>query len=317
MKKFLPYILILGILFSLAVPVYHIFAQTAPDTTYHLLAPLGELKTFNPGSGDTPGAGDLGKYLNIIIPIFIGLCAVLAVVMIVLGGMQYMTSELISSKEEGKKRIWNAIFGLLLALGAWLILNTINPNLLKTDLSSLEGVTVTNDIQPNSTYEKPATPENTARCKEAPSPCSTADLTSAFGDKAAGMSKICNMESGGQNIPSGTDVCSDGSVFSFGLLQINLLSNGTAVNTAGANCAELFNVKKGPYKLAGSNRYDCSLKPGADVASRYNACKSTLLTPSGNLAAASVLFQQGKSPPYNDPMFAWSGDKAACGSAWN
>jgi membrane-bound lytic murein transglycosylase B len=62
--------------------------------------------------------------------------------MIVMGGIEYMTTELISSKEAGKERIRNAIFGLLLALGAWTILNTINPNILKSDLSSLEAVTV-------------------------------------------------------------------------------------------------------------------------------------------------------------------------------
>ncbi len=112
------------------------------DPSYNLLAPLpnpnnGELmETFDPTS-----EGALGKYLNIIIPLFIGLCAVLAIVMIVIGGIQYMTSELVHSKAEGKDRILHAIFGLVLALGAYALLNTINPDLLKSDVN-IEGVSV-------------------------------------------------------------------------------------------------------------------------------------------------------------------------------
>ena len=124
---------------------------------YNLLAPIKtdgvDLSTFNP-NGD--GGGGLGAYLNIMIKIFIGICAVLAVIMIVIGGLEYMTSELTESKAHGKESIKNAILGLLLALGAWTILNQINPQLLKTDLSSLQNATVTVDIQDN----VPQTPTN-------------------------------------------------------------------------------------------------------------------------------------------------------------
>ncbi|MBU0999395.1 pilin [Patescibacteria group bacterium] len=100
--------------------------------TYVLLAPLpddnGEtIDTFDPTA---EGSGALGDYLNIMIKLFIGICAVLAVIMIVMGGIEYMTTELISGKEAGKERILHAIFGLLLALSAWTLLYTINPNLL-------------------------------------------------------------------------------------------------------------------------------------------------------------------------------------------
>jgi hypothetical protein len=42
-----------------------------------------------------------------------------------------MTTESISGKSGAKERIKNAIIGLLIALLIWIILNTINPNLLK------------------------------------------------------------------------------------------------------------------------------------------------------------------------------------------
>jgi hypothetical protein len=106
---------------------------------YELLAPLpcedgtpgcvgGQLKTFDPAQTD-----NLGKYLNIMIKIFIGLCAVLSVVMIVMGGVAYMTSELAHTKEAGKEKITHAVLGLLIALGAYALLNTINPQLLNTN----------------------------------------------------------------------------------------------------------------------------------------------------------------------------------------
>jgi len=113
---------------------------------YQLLAPLpspdGNLTNFDPQQEYA-----LGGYLNVMIKIIIGLSAVMAVVMIVLGGIEYMTSELVSSKENGKQRITNAIFGLVIALGAYALLNTINPDLLKTDLKSLTAVTVEVDIE--------------------------------------------------------------------------------------------------------------------------------------------------------------------------
>jgi type IV secretory pathway VirB2 component (pilin) len=123
---------------------------------YVLLAPLpcatpgsngcdsnGKLTTYDPSSG----TNQIGTYLNVMIRIFIGLCAVLAVVMIVIGGIEYMTSELPGTKEHGKERIQGAIFGLVLALGAWTLLYQINPDILNTDLKSLTTQTVSVDLQ--------------------------------------------------------------------------------------------------------------------------------------------------------------------------
>ena len=119
---------------------------TKPDTItkYEPLAPLpnpdktGELLT----SINTADTCAFGKYLNIVIKLFFGICAVLAMIMIVIGGVQYMTTELISSKESAKHSITGAIFGFLLALSAYLLLNTINPKLLDACLSELPQATV-------------------------------------------------------------------------------------------------------------------------------------------------------------------------------
>lgn len=107
-------------------------------TIYTPLAPLpGLTKPI-----DTADPNALGIYLNAIIKLAIGLSAVLAVLMIIMGGLEYITSELPGAKGEGKQRITNAVIGLLVALGAWLLLFTINPKLLDTNLSSLTPTTI-------------------------------------------------------------------------------------------------------------------------------------------------------------------------------
>ena len=85
------------------------------------LAPL-------PGLTDKP---DLTSYVNAGIRIGIGLAALLAVIMIVIGGIEYMGSDSFSQKDEGKKRITAAVGGLVLILGSFLILNIINPDLVR------------------------------------------------------------------------------------------------------------------------------------------------------------------------------------------
>jgi len=77
----------------------------------------------------------LGPYLERMFEIGISVAAALAVIMIIVGGIQYMSSDAIGGKEEGKERITSAIWGLLLALVSFLILNTINPNLVSTSIT--------------------------------------------------------------------------------------------------------------------------------------------------------------------------------------
>ncbi len=142
-------IVLICIIFVILVSIttfHQALAQTATTTTnsnnYQLLAPLPKVSpTFDPTDDSA-----LGKYLNIMIEVVIGLSAVFAVVMIVIGGIEYMTSELISSKEAGKEKIEGALLGLIIALGAYALLNTINPDLLNSDLK-ISQATITVDLE--------------------------------------------------------------------------------------------------------------------------------------------------------------------------
>ena len=100
------------------------------------------LLSFNQVSAESvlPGvSGDAGFFelVRALINILIALAAMLAVVFITIGGLQYMTTDSISGKEDGKNTIKNALLGLLLALVSWLILFTINPSLVKFEVKGI------------------------------------------------------------------------------------------------------------------------------------------------------------------------------------
>jgi hypothetical protein len=82
----------------------------------------------------TGGAGQLGDFLSQAFQFGLAIAAALAVVMIVWGGVEIMLSESMFKKEDGKKKINDAIWGLVLAIVSWLILYTINPDILNFKL---------------------------------------------------------------------------------------------------------------------------------------------------------------------------------------
>ncbi len=112
------------------------------NKSYCLLAPL-------PGVGDTTGKLDvstgIGNYFNMIIKLVMGIIGVLAVLMVVVGGIEYMSTVNLGEKEGARARITSAILGLLLALGAFLILKTINPDLVNVNIGVPKGVIVEGD----------------------------------------------------------------------------------------------------------------------------------------------------------------------------
>jgi len=107
---------------------------------YTLLAPVGTFIGTDESKGKiyqiTQDSNSLCKLLNSWFRIGIALAGMLAVVMIVIGGFQYATTDSLFGKSEGRTKVDNALFGLALALGTWLILNTINPALTNCSLDA-------------------------------------------------------------------------------------------------------------------------------------------------------------------------------------
>src|SRR3989338_8119481 len=77
-------------------------------------------------AGDTTNnqSQDFLAWARWIYPFALSMAAVLAIAMIVIAGIQMMIQSP-GAKEDAKKKIMNAVLGLLLAVGSYLILNTI------------------------------------------------------------------------------------------------------------------------------------------------------------------------------------------------
>jgi hypothetical protein len=112
-------------------------SSDAVTTQYTLLTPLPELNGNCP-SGSTCNANgtsnsinsiDLSQFISYAYKFMLALAVVLAVFMITVGGFEYMLSGAANTKSDALKKIQDAVWGLLLALVAYLLLYTIDPNL--------------------------------------------------------------------------------------------------------------------------------------------------------------------------------------------
>lgn len=112
---------------------YRILVLTTIGSVVFILPHLALAQGFVPLTKipEYTGTTDIGSFFNAAFRLGLIIAATLAVVMITLGGIEYMTTDSISKKSGGREKIQNAIIGLLIALLIWIILSTINPNLLK------------------------------------------------------------------------------------------------------------------------------------------------------------------------------------------
>jgi uncharacterized membrane protein len=125
-------IIILSLLvFLIRTLAYADAGGSGADTSaeYKLLAPIGTLKTLSP-YGDS-----FSFYLQRIVNISIAVAGAISVLILIIGGLQYILSSVNeTAKKDAKDKITNAVFGLLIALSGVLLLQTINPDLLKLGL---------------------------------------------------------------------------------------------------------------------------------------------------------------------------------------
>ncbi len=94
----------------------------ATITSEDYLAPL-------PGLSDPDLPPGLKGFLQGLFQLLIIIAGILAIIMIVMGAITYLSTDAIGGKQDGISMMTNAVLGLVLALGAWIIINTINPNL--------------------------------------------------------------------------------------------------------------------------------------------------------------------------------------------
>jgi len=96
---------------------------------------LAQYQPLSGGLGGLDGNASLAQYFNALFNIVLTLGAILAVIMIAIGGFQYMTTEAASAKQASKTRIQQAILGLLMLLSVYIFYSEINPDILKLDIT--------------------------------------------------------------------------------------------------------------------------------------------------------------------------------------
>lgn len=252
-----------------------------------------------------PGFGtptDFPSYVVAVYKFGLWTIGISALLMITLGGYIYLTSAG-NTSQTGKAKgiITDAIIGLIMALTSWLLLYTIDPDLIKgpslsssstTDTETTCTGTTTGTTSTGTTCDTKNTDTGNGTCTAPQSgDCSVASLqNTCFGSNATQASSICGAESGGSSSAlSGSDKTKDGKSFSVGLFQINLTVN----DINGMGC---------PSAFSGKN-YDATVINQ----SLYDKCVTAAQDPATNIATACSLGSNGSN------WQPWSNSKSKCG----
>jgi hypothetical protein len=221
----------------------------------------------------------------------------LAFAVIVYGGIRYAAAAgNPSGQGEGKEWVRQAIYGLLLLVGGYFILSTINPSLTNLGLPTLErlaapvsgpgsicamscpqGEYCALDANSNP-YCQPYPPAGGSGA------CSTITCGGCSGTPGqlggcswdpVNASGIVRAESGGNPFAASvTDKCQDGKSFSYGLFQINL----TVHDIGGLNCPAAFSGRNYACRVVNQTLYD--------------QCVQAATNPNTNVQKACQIFQE-------------------------
>jgi len=231
MKKIILASIILSFLFTSFIFVIGVNAEA--NLGYELEVPLP------PGVTTVTG---LPQYIGVVYNFSIGLLAILALLMVVMGGFSWITAAGNETKiTAAKTTLVQAIIGLVIGLGSFVLLNTINPNLVTFSFSIPT-------IETSYSGSSSSSGSGGGSCTVPDSGNCAPDFLAAHGagdyftgDDLNKAAAICQGESGGRlDAASGTDKCKDGTSFSHGLFQINLMAHGDKI--IGADCTNMFTI---------------------------------------------------------------------------
>jgi len=109
------------------VLLFAVGLSVSAQINYTPLAPIPEIT----GTGNTV---NVSTFIQGLVKFSIGIAGALAVLMIIWGGIQYISTDAWGKKSDAKGVIQNAIIGFILAIGAYSILYTINPKLVDINI---------------------------------------------------------------------------------------------------------------------------------------------------------------------------------------
>lgn len=105
--------------------------MTDKSPEYIMLEPINGISSFGP----TPDTFSL--YLQTSFNVIMGVIIVMSVFRIIYGGMIFMTSDIVMNKLKGKEAIVSSLKGVFLAIVTWLLLYTINPDILNNKVGRI------------------------------------------------------------------------------------------------------------------------------------------------------------------------------------
>lgn len=216
-------------IFAFSLLIFAI-AATALAVDYQ---PLVSIPGINAGAS-------LKDYLSGLYNFLISIVGILAMGVIIYGGMRYIVSAgNPAAMEDAKETIMSAVYGLALALGSWLIINVVNPDIL---VLKNPGVGL-----PVGTYA--AKESSTLRCFDNPgnpdvydpnegtqaNPCTCLDGTPQYSTKTRASITLnvspASVSIGGTVTASGK--LTDASGAGIGGKSINIIVSNAAVNGSG------------------------------------------------------------------------------------
>jgi len=105
------------------------------------------------GSCPTNWRTDLGSYVGRVYQFGLMIAGLVAFGMLIYGAAQYtLSAGGFASKEDAKDVMLNAVYGLLLLFGAYLVLYTINPNLVKLGNIQIDPINLSSFNEPAAVY---------------------------------------------------------------------------------------------------------------------------------------------------------------------
>jgi len=98
------------------------------------------------GSGNLQPEVSFKTYVQTTVNLLIALSAVAAVLMIVVGGFEYMTSTSVFGKSAGRDRATNAVYGLILVLCSYIIIRTVDPRFVEIPNTLVPKIKLKSDL---------------------------------------------------------------------------------------------------------------------------------------------------------------------------
>lgn len=138
LSRFFRWVACLALLLMSSVPVIA-YAQTAAPVTSQTTADSNTVELAIP-IGAVKSVSGLPQYVSVIYRYSLGIVTLVAIIMVIYGGFQYLLGASMGQIGKGKSTIQDALSGMAILFLAYVILYTVNPKLTTLSLPSIQRI---------------------------------------------------------------------------------------------------------------------------------------------------------------------------------